>query len=465
MDKQFFNILKAKEQNDENEENINFVSAVTQEISIYDVFSEFQRRIILCCMLFAVILLPFSDTVYLPAIDTIANDLKTSDTIINLTISMYLLCNGISCLIWGVICDRWGRNLTMRFGLLIFLFSSVFSIFTLNKYLLLILRIFQGCTISVTAVVSQAVIADIYPPDQRGRAVGVIFIPVLVGVILGPVIGGILTYYYGWRSIFVFQSILTFILLIIYILIIPETHQYQVMKQITNKKIIECNEILEPKLSNPFLPLIYLSHSNILAFILSASTAFASIIVNQLLLSITLAKEPYSFNEFQIGLSNIPLGLGEIIGCLMGGYIFDKGDKIFKNKILEYRLIPGTICFILIPIGLVIYGWTFQWTLNATIPITAAFIVALGQALYRPQIYSYLTIKEQQNSATIASVNNFLNFIFAAITLAISLPIIDKINIGPFFTILSIVNIFTIILTILFIIKTIRFTDNNYQTI
>jgi hypothetical protein len=82
------------------------------------------------------------------------------------------------------------------------------------------------------------------------------------------------------------------------------------MKNITNKKIIERNEILEPKLSNSFLPLIYLSHLNILAFILSVSTAFASIIVNQLLLTITLAKEPYYFNEFQIGLSNIPLDLG-----------------------------------------------------------------------------------------------------------------------------------------------------------
>jgi hypothetical protein len=45
----------------------------------------------------------------------------------------------------------------------------------------------------------------------------------------------------------------------------------------------------------------------------------------------------------------------------MGGYIFDKGEKIFKTKILEYRLILGTICFMLIPIGLVIYGWAFQW--------------------------------------------------------------------------------------------------------
>jgi hypothetical protein len=59
------------------------------------------------------------------------------------------------------------------------------------------------------------------------------------------------------------------------------------------------------KKNNPFLPLIYLSHPNIIPFILSASTAFASIIVNQLLLTITLAKEPYHFNEWKIGVFQI----------------------------------------------------------------------------------------------------------------------------------------------------------------
>jgi MFS family permease len=198
MDKQWFNIFKNKEQNEEKVEDINFIFAVIEEIRIYDVFNKSQHRIILFWMLVTVLFFPFYDIIYLPAIDTIAKDLKTTETIPGLTISMYSLCNGISCLIWGVISDRWGRNITMRIGLLLFLLSSIFCIFTSNKYLLLILRIFQGCTISVTAVVSLGShYADIYPPDQRGWAVGMLFIPVLLGVILGPIIGGILTHSYG----------------------------------------------------------------------------------------------------------------------------------------------------------------------------------------------------------------------------------------------------------------------------
>jgi multidrug resistance protein len=378
---------------------------------------------------------------------------------------MYLLFVGISSLIWGVISDQYGRNLTMRIGLLLFLVSSILCIFASNISILLLLRIFQGSSISVTMVVGQGIIADIYPSNQRGWATGIFFIPVLLGVVLGPTLGGILTFYFSWRSTFVFQSIFSLIILIIYTLFMPETHQYQVLKKLTNQKIIERNEIFEPKLSNPFLPLKYLTHLNILIYILSASTAFASIIINQCLLAITLAKEPYHFNELKIGLSNIPLSIGEVLGCLLGGYLADKGDYFFQKKRLENRLIPGTIAFLLIPIGLLIYGWAFQFELNVVIPILSASIVAFGQAVYRPAVYSYLTLKEQKNSATVSSANNCLNFIFAGIGLSISVPIIRRTNTGPFFTILSIINILSIILTIIFIFKKIRSSYYNYQSV
>jgi multidrug resistance protein len=465
MDEEYSNIEKDDDQNEKNVEQVNLLSSIPDEISIYNVFNEFEHRLILFWISFTVILLPLSDTIYLPAIHTITIDLKTTDELVSLTISMYLLFIGISSLIWGVISDRWGRNLTMRIGLLLFLFSSILCIFASNIFILLFLRIIQGSSVSVTIVVGQGIIADIYPSNQRGWATGVFFIPVLLGVVLGPISGGILTFYFSWRSTFVFQSIFSLIILIIYALFMPETHQYQVLTKLTDKKIIERNEILKPKLSNPLLPLKYLSHISIIPYILSASTAFASIIISQCLLAIILAQQPYYYNELKIGLSFIPLSIGEVLGCVLGGYLADKGDEIFQKKRLENRLIPGTIAFSLIPIGLIIYGWAFQFELNIVIPILSASIVAFGQAVYRPAVYSYLTLKEQQNSATVSSANNSLNFVFASIGLSMSVPIINLINIGPFFTILSIINILAIILTIGFILKKFIAFGKNYQSV
>lgn len=453
MNQESFNLSRPNDRCQPNVNDAHSSASAGDEISIYDVFSERQHRIILFWLSAIVILMPFSDTMYLPAIHTIAINLKTTDTLVNFTISLYLLSVGISNLIWGVLSDRWGRKIIMKIGLSLFLLTVILCIFAQNIYVLLLLRIIQGGTVSVTGGVVQGTIADIYASNRRGWATGISFIPILLGVVAGPTLGGTLTYYFGWRSTFVFLSIFTTCVLVIYIAIIPETHQYKVMQQQTDKKIIERNEIVEPKLQSPLASLKYLRHSSIIPYICSASTAFASILVNQCLLAITLAQEPYNFNQMQIGLSSIPLACGEIVGCLLGGYLTDNAMHIFKDERLETRLVPGMIVFPLIPIGLAVFGWTFQFKLHASIPIISGFVVAFAHSVYRPAVYSYSTIREQQNAATVSSINSCSDFILASICVSISLPFINRFNIGSFFTILSLMNIIAIVITIVVTIR------------
>ena len=422
------------------------------ETSIYDVFSKSRKRVILAWISGTVILLPFSDTIYLPAIHTIARDLNTTDALVNLTIATYLLFVGISSLVWGVISDRWGRNLPIRIGLLFFTIISVGCIFARDIVVLFVLRTLQGSAISVKMVVGQAIIADIFPSRQRGWAMGIFFVPVLLGVVIGPIFGGVLTYFFNWRSTFVCQASLSLIILLVYIIIIPETHPYLVMKKLPDQRIIEQQEIEKPKLSNPFLSIVYLTRPSIFSFILAASTAFGSIVINQSMLAITLAEKPYDYNELKIGLSNIPLSIAEVIGCLIGGRVSDKADSIFKKERVENRLIPGTISFFLIPLGLAAYGWAFQFQSSVAVPLVTASVVAFGQAFYRPGVYSYLTIKEQQHAATVASANNFLNFVLAAIGVAVAVPVIDAIGIGLFFTIIAGINVVAIFISIVFML-------------
>lgn len=127
--------------NEENVTNPNKSSADVEEISIYDVFSKTRHRVILLWISVTVLLLSLSDTIYLPEIHVISKDLKTTDALVSLIISLYLSFVGISSLIWGVISDRWGRNISMKIGLSLFLVSSILYIFVSNIELFSLLRV------------------------------------------------------------------------------------------------------------------------------------------------------------------------------------------------------------------------------------------------------------------------------------------------------------------------------------
>ena len=51
-------------------------------------------------------------------------------------------------------------------------------------------------------VTGLAIITSIFPPQERGKAIGINIAAVYFGLSMGPVLGGFLTYYFGWRSLF-----------------------------------------------------------------------------------------------------------------------------------------------------------------------------------------------------------------------------------------------------------------------
>ncbi|CAF1492408.1 unnamed protein product [Didymodactylos carnosus] len=379
--------------------------------------------------------------------------------------SISLLFRGISSPIWGVISDRYGRNLTIRTGLGLFIIFSIVCGCAPNITVLLIFRALQSIAASVTMVVGQSVIADIYPPDKRGWATGIFLVPALFGVVLGPITGGVLSYFCGWRSTFVFLAILSTFILVVYMLIIPETHQYKVLVKHLEKKIIESKDISEPKLNKPWLPLIYLTDLTILPYMVCTTVLLACMIINETLLAILLAKRPYFFNELKIGISLIPTSVATVIGSLLGGALYDKANHYYTNNVPEGRLVPGIISLVLIPFGLVIFGWGLYFRLSVIVPVLGSTLVAFGQTVFRPAVYSYLTVIRQQHAGTITAANYFLNYFITGISLSVAVSIYQAIGIGVFFTILSGISITAIIPVCVSTITRITSYNKNYQPI
>jgi MFS family permease len=92
-----------------------------------------------------------------------------------------------------------------------------------NYVALLLLRCVQSCGSSGTAVLSSAVVSDIATRQQRGSYIGLAALGSSTGPALGPIIGGLLIHFLGWRSVFWFLTIYGGVMFLVYLVFIPET--------------------------------------------------------------------------------------------------------------------------------------------------------------------------------------------------------------------------------------------------
>lgn len=103
-------------------------------------------------------------------------------------------------------------------------------IFSPNIASLIVFRATEAVGIASAIVVGAGVIADIYPPVERGPAFGIFGIPPLVGPIVGPIIGGAIATAFGWRGTFVLLAILGLIVIAGIFFFVPETLHYFVLQ-------------------------------------------------------------------------------------------------------------------------------------------------------------------------------------------------------------------------------------------
>jgi len=167
----------------------------------YSIFTYKEKWSIVSISSFAALFSPFTANIYFPAIPVISRDFHKNVELINLTVTMYMVMQGISPMIWGTLSDRWGRRPIM-FGCLATLSLSCVGLAlvpTSAYWLLMLLRCVQAAGSASTVALGAGIIADIATSAERGGFFGVFGLGPLVGPSIGPVLGGVLAQGLGWR--------------------------------------------------------------------------------------------------------------------------------------------------------------------------------------------------------------------------------------------------------------------------
>lgn len=175
------------------------------------------KRVALFIAILASFLTPFMGSAINMALPTIGDEFNADAILLSWVATSYLLAAAVFLVPFGRIADIYGRKKIFLYGIILFTIASLLSAVSPSITVLIVFRIFQAIGSSMIFGTSLAIITSVFPPGERGKAMGITIAAVYTGLSCGPIVGGFLTEFLGWRSIF--YSIIPLGILIIYLVI------------------------------------------------------------------------------------------------------------------------------------------------------------------------------------------------------------------------------------------------------
>lgn len=174
-------------------------------------------------LLTLVLLGPLGIDLYLPAIPAIAKGLNSSESVIQSSISLFILVLGLGQLLAGPLVDRYGRRPVALAGLVLYLVGVALAATAVNATLFMTSRVVQSLAVCCTSVVIFSSVRDRLEGEEAARAFGFLNGTLNIVPALAPLIGGLIAQYFGWRAPFWALFGYTLMTLLLVLAFLPET--------------------------------------------------------------------------------------------------------------------------------------------------------------------------------------------------------------------------------------------------
>ncbi len=165
-------------------------------------------KIILFVTTLSAFLIPFMGSSINIALPTIGKEFSLTAITLSWVATSYLLSAAIFLLPLGKLSDIAGRRSIFLGGILIYTVSSLLSGLSQDVAMLIGCRVLQGFGGSMLFATGMAIVISSFPPEKRGKVLGINVAAVYFGLSAGPFIGGLITEFIGWRSIFYLNGVL-----------------------------------------------------------------------------------------------------------------------------------------------------------------------------------------------------------------------------------------------------------------
>ncbi|KAK4646896.1 uncharacterized protein QC761_100630 [Podospora bellae-mahoneyi] len=329
---------------------------------LYHAFARREKRLMVWIVSFAGLFSPLSSNIYFPALGAISSHVQTEIAMISLTVTVYMAVQGVAPSFWGPLSDTRGRRVTFICTFGVYLIANLGLEFSDDFASLMAFRAIQAAGSAATISVGAGVIGDITTAKERGGYMGSFGGIRMLGQSIGPVIGGIITEFFGFHAIFWFLVVLDFISLVVIVLFLPETlrhiagngtiplrgiHRPVVTRHISKHwkrpDAVSSEEgnitNLTPKftLGSILSPLRFLFEKDVFVTLLFG--AFVYTIWSVVTSSTTALFQPrYRLSNLKVGLIFLPNGAACVSGSYFAGKILDRDYRHVESA---YRASEG----------------------------------------------------------------------------------------------------------------------------
>jgi EmrB/QacA subfamily drug resistance transporter len=171
----------------------------------------------------SLLIIGLDNTVLNVALPTLQTHFDASGSTLQWIVDSYLLSFAGVLLTMGTLGDRFGRKLALQSGLVLFGVASVLAALAQNADQLIVLRAAMGVGGAMIMPATLSVIMDVFPREERGKAIGIWSAIAGVGIGLGPFVGGLLLELSSWSAVFWLNVPIVGVALVAGLRLVPES--------------------------------------------------------------------------------------------------------------------------------------------------------------------------------------------------------------------------------------------------
>ncbi|MEW4340332.1 multidrug effflux MFS transporter [Vibrio diabolicus] len=327
------------------------------------------------------------ETIYSPALSSIALSFDVNHAQAAQTLSIYFLAFAIGVVGWGVLADKLGRRPTMLIGLFIYGFASLLATQTESFAVVMAARALSAFGIAVGSVVTQTMLRDAFDGQELSKVFSLMGMGISISPVVGMLLGGQLTGLGGYRYVFFALFLIALVLLAYNVIKLPETQKEQTpvrLRQLSWKMVRDAR-IWRSGLLVALYNIALFSYYQLGAFTFSA----------------------LGYSSEQFGYSGMVLGLGTLLGSYLNKSL------VYKNVRKSQLLWLSAVLLSLGSVGVLILSQSIWF-------VAPMMLVVMSYGIAIPNILSDALVDYKQQVGSAGALFGLMYYIMIGTGLAMA---------------------------------------------